>query len=621
MSQTIDGSPWGDHEDHLFAGSATRHGAVAEGPFLLPQPTELAYEIAASQTAPPAAPSTEIIGQDKLASAESPLGEVPERDGLAEVERELDPYVAIRPALSPEHAHLTADEIAIRFGRMPAVLTLHHALATPAPQQAVLAVLLGSAGRRSTRIHGHHAPIPAYLRALSRLCREAAEQAEQDSWHGRVAEDEAPPLPEHPAVFAENGHAPPAAMSPFPPQAFADPLTEDQKLKDAFNAAISTVKSDHAFAALPAVDDLPIIMVAINDDKSRPAIGHHVKDMLYAGSMLKIAAMYAAFQLRHVVNELAATLDPAKVSDGLTLFAAIGKEFDGQILKASDLISKSTTVGRRAPQYHRIFTASKNASGKWTVAFRADPDPKFDFDGHLKKMVVDSHNPSAGFCIQALGLSLIAGLLQKAGLFDPSSKHGIWLAGDYLMTSAAVRAAHASADGDADGKEEFDLGISGWSEVRVPSSNDGPSKQAATCIDVARLFVLLIDGKLVPTALRTGTDTANDEMLDLLGQAVTGAGAPSIIARFPSPPAPFDIRQSKIGVGTLGSSGNCIRNPTTGHTNGCVLAEAMIVQQASLPHRTFVVVWQNVKDAANHNFDEIERIRRLILKTMHNYHP
>ena len=46
MSQTIDGSPWGDHGDHLFAGTATRHGAVAEGPFLLPQPGGTQYAVA-----------------------------------------------------------------------------------------------------------------------------------------------------------------------------------------------------------------------------------------------------------------------------------------------------------------------------------------------------------------------------------------------------------------------------------------------------------------------------------------------------------------------------------------------------------------------------------------------
>ena len=93
---------------------------------------------------------------------------------------EPDPYAAIRPALSPAHAHLTADEIAISFGRTPAIIALHQALASPLPQQAALAVLLGNAGRRSTRVHGSNMPIPAYLRLLSRLCREAAEHGEQE---------------------------------------------------------------------------------------------------------------------------------------------------------------------------------------------------------------------------------------------------------------------------------------------------------------------------------------------------------------------------------------------------------------------------------------------------------
>ncbi|MBV9825477.1 MAG: peptidoglycan-binding protein [Alphaproteobacteria bacterium] len=98
-----------------------------------------------------------------------------------------DPYSAIRPALSPAHAHLTADEITLSFGRTPAIIALHHALASPLPQQAALAVLLGRAGRRSTRVHGQDMPIPAYLRMLSRLCHEAAEHGEQEFEAGKPA--------------------------------------------------------------------------------------------------------------------------------------------------------------------------------------------------------------------------------------------------------------------------------------------------------------------------------------------------------------------------------------------------------------------------------------------------
>jgi GH24 family phage-related lysozyme (muramidase) len=221
-----------------------------------------------------------------------------------------------------------------------------------------------------------------------------------------------------------------AIVSPFPPR-FADPLAkDDKKLSDSFKAALKAVKDNPDFAGLPGIDELPIILVPLKADKTRPFVGLRAAEEFYAGSMLKIAAMFAAFQLRHAVNQLTATLDSAKITDQGKLFAAVRKAFDDLILKASDLIRKAGTTGNRAPQYDRIFTAAQDGAGKWSVKFRADADPKLDFDGHLKNMIVNSHNPSAGFCIQALGFSWIDGLLQKVGLF--SANRGIWLAGDYL---------------------------------------------------------------------------------------------------------------------------------------------------------------------------------------------
>jgi hypothetical protein len=172
---------------------ATEAEHVAEGPFLLEQAGEAAYEmesggaseaissseaICPSETSLSEAPGG-LAGYEGPMIAESPPGEKwegPLPQGLSEP----DPYMAIRPALSPQHAHLTADEIAVSFGRLPAIIALNQALASPEPQRAALAVLLGSAGRRSTRAHGTNVAIPTYLRLLSRLCREAAEHGEDE---------------------------------------------------------------------------------------------------------------------------------------------------------------------------------------------------------------------------------------------------------------------------------------------------------------------------------------------------------------------------------------------------------------------------------------------------------
>jgi hypothetical protein len=355
-------------------------------------------------------------------------------------------------------------------------------------------------------------------------------------------------------------------------------------------------------------------MVALNANKTRPAVGtaSAFTDMFYSGSMMKVAAMYAAHQLWQSVDDLVDGMDPAIVTDEAKVFAAVHTAFDAKILAASTLIKSSSTVGKRVPQYDLVFQPMKDpVSGKWSVIFRSDVDAKLDFQGHLKKMIVDSHNPSAGFVIQALGFSLIGGLLEQAGFFKPGSKKGVWLAGDYLDTAAKILAAHNDPSGDKDLKEEFNLGISGWNEVRVPSVNDGLSKQATTCIDMARLLVLMVDNRLVTDAIK------NEAMLGLLHLAVFG-GAKSLITRVA--PSTFDIIQSKIGFGTLGTTGRC-KADAAGHTHGCVWSETIHVKQNIAPFREFAVVYQNLKDPANNHLSDVERIRDVIAKTMENYQP
>jgi hypothetical protein len=60
------------------------------------------------------------------------------------------------------------------------MLVLHQFLNSPQMRQAAVASLLGKSARRSVDVHGVEVPIPAYLRVVSRLCSEAAEQAEAE---------------------------------------------------------------------------------------------------------------------------------------------------------------------------------------------------------------------------------------------------------------------------------------------------------------------------------------------------------------------------------------------------------------------------------------------------------
>jgi hypothetical protein len=113
---------------------------------------------------------------------------------FGEAELEFDPYASIRPAMAPEHANLSANELTVVLGRRPATLVLHQLVNSPQMRQATLASLLGRSARRSVRVNGLDLPIPAYLRLVSRLCREVAEHNEAEARdgmsYGETAEQE-----------------------------------------------------------------------------------------------------------------------------------------------------------------------------------------------------------------------------------------------------------------------------------------------------------------------------------------------------------------------------------------------------------------------------------------------
>lgn len=136
---------------------------TAESPFMLGKSAETEGE-------------TEAEGS---AAKTVPQWRTPE-EASPEIPYEVDPYVDIRHGLRPEHASLAANELTAIVGRQATLVALHRMLASPEPQQAALAVLLGPAGRRSMHLNGSDVPIPSYLRLLSRLCREAADHSEEE---------------------------------------------------------------------------------------------------------------------------------------------------------------------------------------------------------------------------------------------------------------------------------------------------------------------------------------------------------------------------------------------------------------------------------------------------------
>ena len=373
-------------------------------------------------------------------------------------------------------------------------------------------------------------------------------------------------------------------------------LKFDSKLWDAFQPTLPLLKVNPGFADL---EDAAIVIVALSDDPKapRPYVGHDAVRMFYSGSMLKMAAMYAAFQLRAALNNLGPSLSDGSDSH---VFKQVSDALDPQIKAAVPRITaaRGITPDMLTPKYAQIFTITHGTPVKFD--FTVGPDdsdettakPASTFLANLKRMIVGSHNNSATVCIRALGYNTINGALQSAGLFTPNTQNGIWLAGDYA----------------------------GWQVVTVDSVNDGQVKQATTCVDMARLLVLINDGNLVEDDVHSHPDGANLEMRLLLEKAVTDLGARSLLLRpfEPDPTsAPFKVLQSKIGVGEL-KGGSCRDDLPK---DRCTYSEAAVVQHSS--GRKFVVVFQNLVLFKAHPAawgDGLRNIVRVISETMDAYH-
>lgn len=138
------------------------------------------------ETEMPAELQTEIVSETETeaaseAEAESETEALTFGDGqenLADETEafETDPYASIRSAFSPEHSNLSAEEVTVVLGGLPAAVTLHQMLSSPATRQATMALLLRKGARRTVQVNGSNVSIPAYLRVMSRLCREVAEE-------------------------------------------------------------------------------------------------------------------------------------------------------------------------------------------------------------------------------------------------------------------------------------------------------------------------------------------------------------------------------------------------------------------------------------------------------------
>jgi len=199
----------------------------------------------------------------------------------------------------------------------------------------------------------------------------------------------------------------------------------------------------------------------------------------YAGSMPKIAAMYAAFRLRERLNNAGSSISATRADDAIAEVEAAWKPI------------VSTAYPKKPPDFpklKRIFKLS-GGSGAWKFAFQ---DSGMDwsalnamhesaipatmgFRDRMKLSIGWSDNGATGTLVADLGRQYINGALAADGFYDRSSNRGLWLSGNY--------------DGVASGDWE--------------TKADSGDAQAATAATVAAFLAFMDTNRLVDAAAST----------------------------------------------------------------------------------------------------------------------
>lgn len=333
--------------------------------------------------------------------------------------------------------------------------------------------------------------------------------------------------------------------------------------------------------------------------------GVHDDEMHFSASLLKVAAMYAAYSLRAEARQLAKS---GNFSDQNAFFTALGQQF-----KSTDAVPaiQNAGVGLK-PKYPDILKVTGfGGGGPLTVEFNPGFSASLTDDqdlfekyqdvhaqqvsnnkikedeengttlaalgkvSHMYRMIVPSNNQSAGECIRRLGYAYLNVKLMNGGFFDKTTDNGIWLAADYIQGP----------------------------KVTINSVNDGQAGQVTTARQIARLFSLIQRGKLIDVPSST-------KMRELLEEANTEDESWLILDFDRKNPVSrkFTVIGVKIGLANL--------KPNTPPLGDDVYSEGIIIhwkknakERAEIGlNGDFTVCWQNLRALKAGTFDGIAEV-------------
>jgi len=386
------------------------------------------------------------------------------------------------------------------------------------------------------------------------------------------------------AAWGELGAGPSPAEVPK-----QTPLPEIKGLQDYLTAAYAVEGGAIELKSMILRDKPESAKIAVSifaiDGADEHYAGINDELMCYSGSLVKVAAVYAAHDLRAQARMHAGT-NFRRVEDF--------RESLASVIAPTGAVPQLRSMGvGLQPNLSSILDGFRSEGPnrvEFTPAFR---------DHHLSSNIGDQtsvfHNAGARPIIRALGYSYINVSMMRSGFYDPTTRKGIWLAGDY--------------SGDLKDKAKR-LAVS-----RVPVVNDDVAEGGAQAITTKAMNRML---RLVysETGFAHITDpteklAANQDMRDVL---TTGD-------RFdpsPYPPNKFFSDFGKVGIGNRGpvdtpgprvvSEGSVVQWPSS-------LVAAFNTQHSRQLTGDFVLVWQNMFDQTAPR----KALGRLVTSAMENF--
>jgi hypothetical protein len=248
-------------------------------------------------------------------------------------------------------------------------------------------------------------------------------------------------------------------------------------------------------------DDLTVALVDLTDPSAPVYAGIRDEDTIFIASMAKIAALYAAFELRKQLQDaISAVPTSVPVAD---LIAEVRRTWQ-PLLDATKPNDRAAFNG--FPSLSEIFDITPSGSS-WSVQFTTKGDiatladgelaewpvlkGKFGFKELLELMARFSNNDASARCITALSYEYIHGALTNGGFYNQATG-GLWLGAPYPHKPGAA------------------LTEALWAAEPLSNERNQSRKyQTGSARAAATMFTLLGQGKLVDAA-------ASGEMLDML---------------------------------------------------------------------------------------------------------